>query len=165
MSGGTLAFLGFIVLQRLGELVLARRNTARLLQNGAREVGKTHYPVMVAMHAAWVLCLVVFGHDQRVSLPWLAVFVLLQLGRLWILATLGPRWTTRIIISDRPLVVQGPFRFMRHPNYALVVAEIVVAPMVLGLYWVAIVFSVLNAAMLWVRIGVEEKALSPLRTT
>jgi len=163
MSAGAVLFLAFIVVQRLSELVIARANTARLMRQGATEVGASHYPVMVAMHTAWILCLIVFGHDNSVSPGWLAAFAVLQGLRVWILATLGRRWTTRIVILPEPLVVRGPFRVMRHPNYALVVAEIIVAPMVLGLTWIALVFTVLNAAMLWVRIGVEDKALAPLR--
>ncbi len=163
MATATLLFLIFIIVQRLSELVIARRNTARLLSQGAYEVGAGHYPVMVAMHSAWIGCLLVFGHDEVVSTEWLALFALLQVARVWILWTLGPRWTTRIIVLEQPLVVRGPFRFVRHPNYMLVVAEIIVAPMVLGLVWVAVVFTVLNAAMLWVRIGAEERALAPLR--
>ncbi|WP_281824725.1 isoprenylcysteine carboxyl methyltransferase family protein [Jannaschia rubra] len=157
----TSAFLLFIVLQRLAELALARRNTARLLARGAREVAAAHYPFMVAMHGAWVASLVIFGHDATIRPGWLAVFALLQVLRVWIIATLGPRWTTRIIVVDEPLVVRGPFRVVAHPNYALVVAEIAVAPLVLGLTWVALVFSALNAAMLWVRIGAENAALRP----
>ena len=156
-------FLGFLVLQRLSELVIARRNTARLMARGAREVGAGHYPVMVAMHASWLALLVVFGLGQPVSPPWLALFALLQVGRVWILGTLGGRWTTRVIVTDEPLVARGPFRFMRHPNYALVCAEIVVAPMVLGLWWVAALYTVLNALMLRVRIRAEERALAPMR--
>lgn len=156
-------FLSFVIVQRLGELILARINTARLLARGAHEVGAGHYPVMVAMHSLWVLCLVAFGYDQAVSYPWLAAFAVLQALRLWILGTLGRRWTTRIMILPEPLVVTGPFKRLKHPNYTLVVAEIIVAPMVLGLVWVAVVFTVLNAAMLWVRIGVEGKALAPFR--
>lgn len=163
MPVATFLFLGFIVLQRLGELVLARRNTARLMARGAYEVGRAHYPVMVALHTSWVLCLLVFGHDQGVHPGWLVLFALLQGLRVWILASLGSRWTTRIIVLDAPLVVRGPFRFVSHPNYMLVVAEILVAPMVLGLPWVALVFTLLNAAMLTVRIGVEHRALAPLR--
>jgi methyltransferase len=105
----------------------------------------------------------VFGYTQPVSLFWLALFAILQVFRVWILASLGARWTTRIIILEEPLVTRGPFKFIRHPNYTLVVAEIIVAPMVLGLWWLATIFTVLNAAMLWVRIGAEERALSPLR--
>ena len=162
MTGSAL-FLGFLVLQRLSELVIARRNTARLMARGAREVGAGHYPVMVAMHASWLALLVVFGLGQPVSPPWLAAFAALQALRLWILGTLGGRWTTRVIVVDEPLVARGPFRWMRHPNYALVCAEIVVAPMVLGLWWVALVYTALNAAMLRVRIRAEEGALSPMR--
>ncbi|MCL1627626.1 hypothetical protein M3N55_02685 [Roseibaca sp. V10] len=156
-------FLAFIIAQRLSELVIAKRNTARLLAQGATEHGAAHYPAMVAMHSAWIVALVVFGWNNPVSWPWLAVFAVLQVFRLWILFTLGPRWTTRIIVLPEPLVARGPFRFMRHPNYALVVAEIIVAPMVLGLVWVAALWTVLNAAMLWVRIRAEDRALAPLR--
>lgn len=163
MSLGAVLFLAFLVLQRLGELALSRRNTARLLARGAQEVGAAHYPWIVALHAGWLACLVVFGHDAELAPGWLALFVLLQILRVWILATLGPRWTTRIIVLPEPLVTRGPFRLLRHPNYALVVAEIAVAPMVLGLPWVAAVFTLLNAAMLWVRIRAEEAALAPLR--
>lgn len=161
----TVLFLGFIIIQRLSELVIAKRNTARLLAKGAYEVGAGHYPVMVAMHSAWIACLVIFGYDETVAYGWLAVFAVLQVFRVWILGSLGSRWTTRIIILEEPLVVRGPFKYVSHPNYMLVVAEIIVAPMVLGLTWVALVFTVLNAAMLWVRIGVEHKALAPLRAT
>lgn len=163
MALGTALFLGFIVLQRLSELVIARRNTSALMARGAREVGAAHYPVMVAMHTAWIACLIVFGWTEAVSLPWLAAFAVLQAFRLWILGTLGGRWTTRIIVLDAPLVTSGPFRWMRHPNYVLVVAEIVVAPMVLGLVYVAALFTVLNAAMLFVRIRAEGAALAPMR--
>jgi len=156
-------FLAFIIVQRLSELVIAKRNTARLLAQGAVEHGAGHYPVMVAMHSAWIVALVVFGWQNPVSWPWLVVFALLQLFRVWILATLGPRWTTRIIVLPQPLVARGPFRFMRHPNYALVVAELIVAPMVLGLVWVAALWTLLNAAMLYVRIRAEDRALAPLR--
>lgn len=163
METATLLFLGFIIVQRLSELVIAKRNTARLLAKGAYEVGAAHYPVMVAMHSAWIACLLIFGYDETVALGWLAVFTVLQVFRVWILGSLGGRWTTRIIVLEEPLVVRGPFKYFSHPNYMLVVAEIIVAPMVLGLVWVAVVFTVLNAAMLWVRIGVEHKALAPLR--
>ena len=154
-----IAFLAFIAVQRLGELILARRNTARLLASGAREHGASHYPLIVALHAAWLAALVLFGWDEPVSPPWLIAFAVLQVLRVWILATLGPRWTTRIVVTDEPPIRAGPYRFLRHPNYALVVCEIAVAPMVLGLVWVAVLFSILNAAMLAVRIRAEDRAL------
>jgi len=156
----TLLFFSFLIAQRLGELVIARRNTAALMARGAREVGAGHYPVMVAMHSAWIAALVVFGWNQPASLPWLALYAVLQVFRIWILGTLGARWTTRVIVLDgEALVARGPFRYVRHPNYMLVVAEIIVAPMVLGLWWVAVVWTVLNALMLRHRIAVEDDAL------
>lgn len=156
-------FIAFLVLQRLGELVMARRNTRRLLARGAVEHGAAHYPLIVALHTAWLVSIAVFGWGQPVHPGWLVAFALLQLFRLWILSTLGPRWTTRIIVLDEPLVRRGPFRVLRHPNYTLVVLEIAVAPMVLGLAWVALVFSLLNAAVLAIRIRAENAALAPLR--
>jgi methyltransferase len=163
MQTATFLFLAFIIVQRLSELVIAKINTKRLLARGAYEVGERHYPVMVAMHSIWIGCLLFFGYSESVSYGWLVVFAVLQMLRIWILGTLGARWTTRIIILREPLVVRGPFRFFKHPNYILVVAEIIVAPLVLDLVWVAVVFTLLNAAMLWVRIGVEGYALAPLR--
>ncbi|MEM8850163.1 MAG: isoprenylcysteine carboxylmethyltransferase family protein [Pseudomonadota bacterium] len=160
---GSLLFLGFLVAQRLGELILAKANTARLLARGAVEVGAGHYPVIVALHTAWIAAMAIFGWTQPVQMGWLAVFALLQVLRLWILASLGRRWTTRIIVLDQPLVKAGPFRYLRHPNYTLVVAEIAVAPLVLGLVWVALVFSGLNALVLAWRIRVEDRALAGLR--
>ena len=163
MTAGAAVFLSFIALQRLAELALARRNTRWLLARGAAEIGAGHYPMIVALHAAWLAALVWFGHDQPLHPGWLAVFAVLQLLRIWILATLGRRWTTRVIVLPQPLVRRGPFRLLRHPNYALVVAEIAVAPLVLGLPWVALLFSLLNAAVLTLRIRVENRALAPLR--
>lgn len=158
-----LVFVVFLVVQRLGELMTARRNTARLMARGAREFGAAHYPLIVAMHSAWIAAIAFFGYSQPIWPAFLALFVLLQGLRLWILASLGGRWTTRIIVLDEPLVQRGPFRFLRHPNYTLVVAEIFVAPIVLGLVWVAVVFSVLNAAVLFIRIRAENRALHALR--
>jgi methyltransferase len=161
MTLGAFLFLAFIIVQRLAELVISKRNTAALMARGAREVGADHYPVMVALHSAWILCLVIFGFSQNIHIGWLALYAVLQVLRVWILSTLGRRWTTRIIVIDEPLVTKGPFRFIPHPNYTLVVFEIFVAPMVLGLPWVALLFTVLNAAMLYRRIRVEDAALRP----
>ena len=161
MMLGAALFLAFLIVQRLSELILARRNTARLLAKGAREVAPRHYPLIVALHTGWILCLIIFGHDEAVRPVWLFLFVVLQAFRLWILASLGSRWTTRIIVTDTPLVVRGPYRWVRHPNYLLVIAEIAVAPLVLGLWWVALVFSALNAVVLTIRIRAEEAAIRP----
>jgi len=163
LSLPAIMFLVFIVTQRLGELYIARKNTAALLARGAVEHGQWHYPYMIALHSLWVFGLLLAGHVQQVNYFWLAVFGVLQFFRVWILVTLGERWTTRIIVLDEPLVLEGPFKYFRHPNYMLVVAEIFVAPMVLGLWQMALVFSALNGAMLFIRIREEEKALAHLR--
>ncbi len=158
------ALLLFVTAQRAFELVLARRNTARLLAQGAVEIAPGHYPLIVALHAAWLAALWWFGASQPVSAPWFIVYVILQGLRVWILATLGERWTTRIIsLPGAALVQRGPYRFMRHPNYVLVVAEIAVLPMALHLPWIAVVFSILNALVLTIRIRAEEQALRPGR--
>ena len=157
------AILGLVTLQRVGELVLSRRNTERLLAQGAREAASGHYPLIVALHAAWLVglwYLAVWQPGVGVSWAWLAVFVMLQGLRAWVIATLGPRWTTRIIVlPGAPLVREGPFRFVSHPNYCIVAAEILVLPLCFGLVWYGIVFSVLNALVLWIRIRAEEAAL------
>lgn len=157
------AILGLVTLQRLGELVLSRRNTERLLAQGAREVSPGHYPLVVALHAAWLVglwYLAVWGADVDVSAGWLAVFVVLQGLRVWVIATLGPRWTTRIIVLPAaPLVREGPYRLVSHPNYCIVATEILVLPLCFGLVWYGIAFSGLNAVVLWIRIRAEEAAL------
>lgn len=155
-----LLFMAVVIVQRLAELWLANRNTRRLLARGAHEVGAEHYPLIVALHAAWLAAIVVFGWNAAVSVPWLIGYGILQVFRVWILASLGARWTTRIIVLNEPLVRRGPYRFMSHPNYVLVVAELIVVPMVLGLVWVAVVFTALNAAMLTIRITAENRALA-----
>lgn len=161
MTAGAAGFIAFLLLQRLAELAIARANTRAALAAGAVERGARHYPAMIALHVSWLLSIAAFGWDHAVRPGWLAVFILLQLGRVWVLATLGRRWTTRIIVwPDRPLVRRGPYRWLRHPNYTVVVAEIAVAPLVLGLPWVAAVFTLANAAMLWVRIRAENRALA-----
>lgn len=152
--------LAFVTLQRLGELVLARRNTARLLARGGQEAGAGHYPLIVLLHAAWLAGLWLLGLNQTTNLLWLGVFVVLQLLRLWVIATLGERWTTRIIVlPEAPLVAAGPYRFVSHPNYCVVAAEILVLPLVFGLVWYGVVFSLLNGLVLWLRIRTEDAAL------
>lgn len=153
--------LAFVTLERLAELVLARRNTRALLAQGAVEHAPGHYPLIVALHAAWLAGLWAFGWDQPVSLFWFAVFMALQVARVWVLATLGPRWTTRIIVlPGAPLVAKGPYRFVSHPNYLVVIGEIAVLPLCFGLWWFAILFSLLNAAVLTIRIRAEAAALT-----
>jgi methyltransferase len=152
--------LALVTLQRLSELLLSRYNTRRLLDRDAFEVGARHYPFVVLLHATWLAALWVFGHEQPVNLVALSAFVALQGVRIWILATLGPRWTTRIILlPGAPLVTSGPYRYFAHPNYVVVTVEIALLPLALHLAWLALVFTVLNAAVLFVRVRVEARAL------
>ena len=155
-----LAILVFVTLERGAELVWAQRNTRRLLAMGAREAEAGHYPLIVLLHGAWLLGLWVLARDRPVSIPWLVVFALLQAGRVWVLATLGRRWTTRIIVlPGETLVRRGPYRLIRHPNYAVVAGEILVLPLVFGLTAYGLAFAILNAAVLCLRIRAEERAL------
>ena len=159
-----IAILGFVTAQRLVELRLADRNSNRLLAEGAVEHAAGHYPFLVALHMAWLAALWWWAPGQPVDLALLILFALLQFGRVWVIATLGRRWTTRIIVQPgAPLVRSGPYRYLDHPNYVIVTAEIAVLPMVFGLVEIAITFSALNAIILWVRIRAEAKALGSLR--
>ena len=152
--------LSLVTAQRLGELVLARRNTQRLRVRGAIEVGAGHYPFIVALHAAWLIGLWFLAWDRPLILWLLTLFIGLQAARVWVIATLGGRWTTRIIIlPGEPLVRRGPYRFLSHPNYVVVAAEILVLPLAFGLAWYALIFSLLNAALMAVRISVETQGL------
>ncbi len=160
------AVLLLVAGQRLGELAVARRNTAALLARGAVEIGAAHYPFIVALHAVWLIALVgwVTLTAPAVNLPLLAVFVCLQAARLWVLWSLGPFWTTRIItLPGAPLVRRGPYRLVRHPNYLVVILEIAVLPLVFGAWMLAAIFSALNAGVLYVRIRAEDQALAARR--
>jgi methyltransferase len=149
-----------VTLQRLGELVLSARNTRRLLERGGRELSPGHYPLIVLVHASWLIALWWLARGRPVDGFWLAMFVLLELARIWVLYSLGSRWTTRIIVlTHEPLVRRGPYRLIDHPNYLVVVGEIAVLPLVFGLWQVALVFTLLNAAVLTIRIRAENAAL------
>jgi methyltransferase len=153
--------LALVTLQRLGELVLADTNTKNLKARGAIEVGASHYPLIVVVHVAWLITLWMLGRHQAVNLPALAVFVVLQGLRAWIIATLGPRWTTRIIVLwGEPLIASGPYRYLAHPNYAVVAAEIATLPLALHLPVTALVFTLLNAVVLFIRVRAESRVLS-----
>ena len=159
------AIIFLVVLQRLGELTLANRNTKRLKAQGAVEIGAGHYPVIVVLHAAWLLAVLwLLPAGLRISWPWLAIFVLLQMARVWVIASLGPYWTTRIIsVPGAPLVRRGPYRFVRHPNYLVVAGEILALPMAFHEIPVAIFFSLANAVILFWRIREEERGLTTRR--
>jgi methyltransferase len=156
----SIIILALVTLQRVGELWLSNRNTRRLLATGAHEVGASHYPLIVALHALWLAALWWFATSRPVDGFWLAIFVLIEVARIWVLASLGRRWTTRIIVLPQaPLVRRGPYRWVNHPNYLVVIAEIAVLPLVFGLWQIALIFSLLNAAVLTVRIRQENRAL------
>ena len=156
----SIVILTLVTVQRLGELILARRNTLRLLARGATESGAGHYPLVVALHAAWLAGLWLLAWDRPTNLGWLAAFLLLQMLRVWVIASLGDRWTTRIIVlPDAPLVQKGPYRFLPHPNYVVVAGEMLVLPLVFGLTAFGLIFFLLNALVLWVRIRAEDAAL------
>ena len=161
MTWLAVAVLAFVTAERLVELWIARRNTARLLASGAQEHAPRHYPLIVAVHASWLAALWWLAPGQPVNVPLLILFGLLQLGRLWVLATLGGRWTTRIIVTPgEALVRRGPYRFISHPNYLVVIGEIALLPLAFGLVWAAAIFTALNAAVLTIRIRAENKALA-----
>jgi methyltransferase len=157
--------LGLVIGQRLGELVIADRNTKRLLARGGREIGAGHYPLFIVLHTAWLAALAIFvPFDRQPNVELIGLYLLLQLGRIWVITSLGPYWTTRIITLDEaPTVRRGPYRFLRHPNYVVVAAEIAVLPLAFGAWRLALAFSVLNALLIGYRIRVEEQALAARR--
>lgn len=154
-----------VALLRVAELVYARRNARALRERGGVEIGRFHYPLFALLHAAWLAALLwLVPADTPISPSFLALFLLLQLLRLWVIVSLGPYWTTRVITLPRePLVRRGPYRFLRHPNYMVVAAEIAVLPLVFGAWRLALVFSLLNGLLLAWRIRIEDQALAPRR--
>ena len=157
--------LGLVLLQRVVELVWAHRNTARLRQMGGVEADAEGYPYFVLLHAGWLASLALFI-PASTSPVWLllVLFALLQLGRLWVISSLGQYWTTRILtVPDAPLVHTGPFRWFRHPNYLVVSAEIAVLPLAFGAVWIALLFSGLNLLLIIRRIRIEESVLASRR--
>jgi methyltransferase len=151
-----------VALERIAELLYAQRNTEALLARGGVEVGASHYPLVVLLHAAWLVTMAVVIAPYTPPVWWLlAVYAGLQALRYWIIITLGPYWTTRVIdVPGAPLIRTGPYRFFRHPNYVVVACEIAILPLAFDARVVALVFTVLNAALITYRIRVEEKALA-----
>jgi methyltransferase len=156
--------LAAVTAERLGELWVDRRNTASLLANGGHEIAPGHYKWIILLHTLWLAGLWLLGWARQLILIWLAILLALQGLRVWVLATLGHRWTTRIIVLPGvPLVTTGPYRFVSHPNYLVVIGEIATLPLCLGLPWYALIFSVANLAVLAIRIRAEDAALAGLR--
>jgi methyltransferase len=152
--------LALVTAQRGGELWLSHAHTKALMARGAIEVAATHYPLMVVLHTAWLISLWAFGHSQPVIGTALVAYLALQALRVWVMATLGELWTTRIIVlPNAALVTGGPYRYLRHPNYAVVAGEIAILPLMLHLPWIAAIFTMLNAIVLFIRIRAENGAL------
>ena len=156
------AVLGFVLLQRAIELALATANTRRLRDLGGIEIDARGYPWFVALHGAWLASLLLLVPAAAApSWPLLGLYAALQLGRLWVVASLGRRWTTRIIVlPGAPLVRSGPYRWLRHPNYTVVVGEIAVLPLAFGAVAIAAAFSVANLVLIARRIRIEDAALA-----
>lgn len=157
--------VGLVALQRLGELAWSRRNERGLRTAGAVEAGRGHYPFFVLLHAGWLAAILLLVPPDTVPDPiLLGVFAILQILRIWIIASLGRFWTTRILtLPGEPLVRRGPYRWLRHPNYVVVAAEIALLPLAFGAVSIALIFSVANLILLAVRIRVEEAALASRR--
>ena len=150
-----------VALQRLAELWLSRRNAGRLVAGGGREIGAGHFPVLIAVHAAW-LAAIAFFVPAGAPVYWavIAAYLVVQAGRYWVIATLGPHWTFRVIDTpDAPLVRTGPYRWCRHPNYVVVMLEVALLPLAFGAWEIALVFSVANAAVLAWRLRLENASI------
>lgn len=158
--------VGLVAAMRLGELAYSARNARALKEQGAVELGARHYPLIVALHAAWLLALLALvPWNAAMSWIWLGLFLALQILRIWTVASLGRFWTARVYtVPGVPLVRRGPYRFVTHPNYLIVAGEIAVLPLVFGAWQIALVFSVLNAALLAWRIYIEEHGLASRRS-
>ena len=158
--------LGLVALQRLLELVWSRRNERRLRQAGAVEVGRRHYPLLVLLHASWLASMLLLIPPDTRPDPWLlSAYGAVQGLRLWTMASLGRFWTTRVLsLPGAPLVRGGPYRWLRHPNYLVVIAEIALLPLSFGAMAIALIFSALNLILLAVRIRVEDAALASRRS-
>jgi len=169
LNGAVLVLaVALVGVQRLVELVLARRNERRARARGAVERGRSHYLFIVALHSLWLLATLIEGLLRGPELPalWpipLALFLLVQPLRYWALVSLGERWNTKILVvpGAKP-IRRGPYKYLSHPNYVVVVVEILTCPLIFGAWVTALVFTVLNAAVLWVRVREENRALTEL---
>lgn len=154
-------FILFLITQRFTELYISKRNKKWLLAQGAVEYGREHYPYMVAMHTLFIvsiICEYYISGGQAISYLFLGLFILLLCFKYWVLSTLGTYWNTRIYrVPGFVGVRKGPYKLFKHPNYVDVVCEIAIIPLVFHLYYTAIIFTVLNAIMLTVRIRVENR--------
>lgn len=154
-------FILFIIFQRLMELYVSSRNQKWLESQGAIEYGKEHYPYMIALHTLFIGSLIAeyrFGGPKQIDFAFLIIYILLLSFKIWVLSSLGRYWNTKIFrVPGASPVMKGPYKLFKHPNYFVVVCEVAIIPLVFHLYYTAVVFSILNAAMLWVRLKVENR--------
>ncbi|PKF88680.1 isoprenylcysteine carboxyl methyltransferase [Bacillus sp. BA3] len=154
-----------IAIQRLVELYIAKQNEKQLKAAGAVEYGESHYRWMVLMHLSFFIVLIieviVLERNMSGLWPiWLTLFLIAQSGRIWVIRSLGKHWNTKIIVvPDADVVIKGPYKYFKHPNYIIVATEILVISLLFNAYYTAIIFSLLNVWMMTVRIPLEEKAL------
>jgi methyltransferase len=157
-------FISFFILLWIGELLLSKSNEKWLLQHGAVEYGKEHYSFIVALHVLFIVSLIFEYYTKQhtaYSLFFLIFYFLLLLFKAWIIISLGKFWNTKIYrIANLPLIKNGPYKYFKHPNYWIVIGEIAVIPLIFHLYYTAIIFTLLNAIMLYVRIKKENRALN-----
>jgi methyltransferase len=158
-------FIALVIVQRVVEVIIANKNANWVKSQGGYEVGKEHYKYIVALHGMFFLSLLLeITVATKEFMLWsfvpLAIFLVAQIGRVWALSSLGRFWNTRImILPGAKVIAKGPYRYLRHPNYAIVITELACLPLVFQAYWTAIVFTILNAIILTTRIQVEERAL------
>jgi methyltransferase len=167
-----IGFIAAIIVQRLTELRVAKRNLEFALANGGQEYAPEHYKFIVLLHVSWIVFMLLEGILRGSSLSglwwlWLGIFVLAQFGRYWAISSLGKYWNTRIIIFPKGnLVAKGPYKYFKHPNYIIVALELFVAPMIFGCWVTALLSSLVNAyLLLGVRIPAEERALEEYQKT
>jgi methyltransferase len=162
MIGGVI-LLVLVTLQRIGEAIYGERNRRRMLAEGGVESGEEHWPYLFALHAAWLIGLWVIAPGRPLIPIFVVLYILVAVFRVWVMASLGPRWTTRIVVQPGlPRIKAGPYRFINHPNYVVVVAELAILPLAFGLPWYALFFTAWNALMLSIRIRAENRALAAL---
>jgi methyltransferase len=158
-------FLAILAIQRIVELIIARKNEKWMKNQGAKEYGQKHYRAMVLIHFAFFVSLLIEGgiFHSGIHPLWeflLTIFLLTQAGRIWVISSLGRYWNTKIIVLPHAEVVaSGPYKLFRHPNYLIVTIELMIVPLIFNAYWTMVIFAVLNQLILFMRILIEEHAL------
>jgi len=157
-------FISFLIILRIGELILSKRNEKWLLENGAIEYGQKHYPLIVLLHVLFIISLIIeYSMKRTVSYSsfLLVLYFILLAFKTWVILLLGKFWNTKIYrIPNYPLIKKGLYRYFKHPNYMIVIIEIAVIPLIFNLYFTAVIFTIFNAILLSVRIKEENKALN-----